>query len=152
MFITGIVYPSGIRSWDLRNSIIYLNLRYQCLRPLSHHGWITRVRLRNYHLNLQQSGEKKNTKKKSIERKQIFTYDPTRNLWNKTCYKLATAINLKKWFKDYESLNKWTGYLTMNLTRLYTFSLCLWICQQSLLSWFPFLAYKVAKLGRDTKK
>ena len=40
MFIAGIVYPSGIRSWYLSNSIIYLNLRYQCLRPLSHHGWI----------------------------------------------------------------------------------------------------------------
>ena len=26
---------------NLSNSILYLNLRYQCLRPLSHHGWIT---------------------------------------------------------------------------------------------------------------
>ena len=30
---------SGIWTWDQSNCIIYLNLIYQCLRPLSHYGW-----------------------------------------------------------------------------------------------------------------
>ena len=32
--------PGDIQTWDLSNSIFYLNLRYQCLRPLNHHSWI----------------------------------------------------------------------------------------------------------------
>ena len=35
-----ICVPSGIQTRDLSNNILYLNSRYQCLRPLSHHGWI----------------------------------------------------------------------------------------------------------------
>ena len=35
------IVSSGIWTWDLSDSILYLNLKYQCLRPLSHHGWIT---------------------------------------------------------------------------------------------------------------
>ena len=32
----GMLVPSRIWTWDLSN----LNLKYQCLRPLSHHGWM----------------------------------------------------------------------------------------------------------------
>ena len=40
LLIAGIVSPSGIQSWYLSDSMLYLNLRYQCLRPLNHHGWM----------------------------------------------------------------------------------------------------------------
>ena len=33
--------PSGIWTWDLSNSIPYLNFSNQCLIPLNHHGWIS---------------------------------------------------------------------------------------------------------------
>ena len=32
---------SRIWTWDQSDCILYLKLRYHCLRPLSHHGWVS---------------------------------------------------------------------------------------------------------------